>query len=104
MAGRGGGTQGVAQAGERSEWAKLTNMAAIMWETLPADGLNPSFSSGKDVSNFTAMFFDLNKRMAESVVNFAGIYIVTIACKEAGRGGGIGKECRSKSGSNPSHI
>lgn len=44
------------------------------------------FSSGKDVSTFTAMPFDLDRRTAESVANFEEMDIMIIACKESGRG------------------
>ena len=60
-------------------------MATTMWTTLRADGLKPPFSIEKAVLT-TAMSFGLGRRTAESVANFNGIDIVTIAYKEANRG------------------
>lgn len=85
------GIQDVAQAGERGDTAESADLATTMSATLSADGLKPHFSSGKDMSTFTAMSFDLNKRTTESVANVAGIDIMTIACKEAGGGGWEGR-------------
>lgn len=56
-----------------------------MWAILRADGFKSPFSRGKDVPTFTAMTFVLDKKAAESVANFAGIHIMAIAYKEAGR-------------------
>lgn len=62
-------------------------MATTMWRTLRADNLRPPFSSGKDVSIFTSMPFDLDRRTAELIANFAGIGMMIIAYEEAGVGG-----------------
>lgn len=66
---RGVRIQGVAQARERSEWAKSKNMATTVlatgWSQAP-------FSSGKVALTFTAMSFGLDKRTAKSVMNFLG--------------------------------
>lgn len=82
------GYHGATLARDRSEWGRSTDMATTTWVTLRVDGLKPPFSTGKDESIFTAMHFNLDERAAESVVNFPGIDILTIAYKEAGRGGG----------------
>lgn len=63
------------------------DLATTVWVTLHEDGLKAPFSSGKDTSIFTAMYFDLEKRDAESAANVATIDIVTIEYKKAGRGG-----------------
>lgn len=67
-------------------------MVTMTWTTLRADGLNLPFSSEKGVSMFTSTSFDLDRRTAESVVNFAGIDIMTIVYREdvGGDGGGEG--------------
>jgi len=82
--------QGVAPAAERSEWAKSTDMATTMWATLRVDGFKPPFNSGKDMSRLTTMTSDLDKKMAEAVANLAGLDILVIAYKNAGKGGGDG--------------
>ena len=81
-------SQGIVPAGERSEWTRSTDMATTMWATLRADGFKPPFSSGKDVMVLTAMTFELDKKTAEAVANLAGLDIMDIAFKNAGRGGG----------------
>lgn len=54
-------------------------------ETLRMENIKPPFSSGNDVSNLS---FNLDKMTVESVANFSGIEIMTIAYKEACRGVG----------------
>ena len=83
-----GGVQGIAPAGERSEWTKSTDMATIMWATLRVDGFKPPYSSGKDVMVLTATAFELDKKTAEAVANLAGLDIMDIAFKSARKGGG----------------
>ena len=73
-------------------------MTTTMWATLREDGLKPPFSSGKEVSTFTVMLSDLDKRTTESVANSA---MIETSTHERGR---RGKECQSTSGSKPSHI
>ena len=84
----GRGLQGIAPAVQRSEWAKSTDMATTMWATLQADGFEPPFSSGKDVSLLTVMTFYLDKKSAKAVANLTGIDIRIIAYKEIGWGTG----------------
>lgn len=78
---------GGAQARERTEWAKPTSMTTTMWATLRADRLKPLSSGRKDMSIVTAISFDIDKRATESVANFAGIDILTIAYKDASERG-----------------
>lgn len=59
-----------------------------MWVSQQADGFNPPFRRKEDLSMFTAIFFDLTKTLEESVAGLAGIDILNIAYKEAGREGG----------------
>ena len=80
-----GGVQGIAPAGERSEWKTSTDIATTMWATLKADGFKPPFSSGKDVMVLTATAFELDKKTAEAVANLAGLDIMDIAFKSAGK-------------------
>ena len=84
----GGGVQGIAPAGERSDWTRSTDMATTMWATLRADGFKPPFSCGKGVMVLAAMEFELDKKTGEAVTNLAGLDIMDIAFKNAGRGGG----------------
>ena len=86
----GRGVQGIVPAGERSEWTRSTDMTTTMWATLRADGFKPPFSSGKDVMVLTAMTFELDTKTAEVVANLAGLDIMDIMIKHAGRGGGEG--------------
>ena len=85
----GKGITRIAPAAERSEWAKSTDMATTMWATLRADGFKPPFSSRKDVSVFTAMDIDLNKKIAKAVANLAGLDIRTIAYEQSGGTAGV---------------
>ena len=73
--------QGIAPAGERSEWTKSTDMATTMWATLRADGFKPPFSSRKDVMVLTATAFELDKKTTEAVANLAELDIMNIAFK-----------------------
>lgn len=86
------GLNGVTKAGEGSEGAKLTGMVTtvwygMVWLTLHDDGLKSPFSSANDILVFTALYFDLKKREAESTANVAALDMLTIAYKKAGRGG-----------------
>lgn len=98
------GIQDVAQAGERNDIAGSTDMATTMWLTLRADGLKPHFSSGNDMSTFTAMPFSLNKRTTESVANLMRIDIMTIACKKADGGSWERRSAPLTSGSKPLYL
>lgn len=59
-----------------------------MWDTLRGDEFEASFSSRNDVSMFTAMAFELDKKKAVAVANLAGLDLLAIAYKNAGKGGG----------------
>ena len=57
---------------------------------MKAVGFKFPFSNGKDVMILTSMVFELDKKTAEAVANLAGLDIIDIAIKNAGRGGGEG--------------
>lgn len=71
-------------------------MATKIWATLRADGFKSPLSIGKGVSVFNATGSDVDEKTVRAVTTLAGLDILTIADKEAGRvRGGEGEECQS---------